>query len=122
MTDNLDDRLREALRAEDPGEEFVQQVMARLPKSGRMTQQWRRIAASNRTLRWVSVSLAVSLLVAVFGVYRQEERSREQGLKARQELIEALRLTSSKLDQVYRAVQAPHDAGAEAGHGADTGA
>jgi hypothetical protein len=55
---------------------------------------------------WLSASLAASLLIAV-GVQRnnQESRERENGLKARREVVEALRVTSQKLNLAYETVK-----------------
>jgi negative regulator of sigma E activity len=107
MSESLEDKLRKALRPVDPGADFTQRVMAQLPTehSGKQTAEqprsnWKRIQA-----RLVSVALAASLIVTVtigWGIY--ELRQREAGLKARAQVLEALQLTSEKLNLAARAV------------------
>jgi hypothetical protein len=70
--------------------------MQRLPRENH--------AATRRWLAW-SAGLAASLLL-VFGIRQQvlEQREQAAGLRAKQELLEALRVTSGKLDLAYQAV------------------
>ena len=62
-------------------------------------------------------ALAASLLVAVLAgqqvaQVREERQARAAGLEASRELMQALRLTSEKLDLAYEAVHAtPEEAG-----------
>jgi len=62
---------------------------------------WRRVSTP--------AALAASLLVAVLlgqqVAIQHAEQERRAGLAARQELMQALRLTSQKLDDAYQAVQ-----------------
>ena len=104
MTDqDLEKRLRDSLRPVEPPPGFANRVLARIEggQSG-SPQRWR--PAHWRFTRWVPVALAASVLVAVIVVH--EYRKREQGLQARQQLIEALRVTGEKLDLAYRVVNA----------------
>ena len=96
MTEELENELRRSLRTTDPGELFTRRVMQRLPHEHR--------AAPRRWLTW-SAGLAASLLLA-FGLRQQvlEQREQTAGLRAKQELLEALRVTSGKLDLAYQAV------------------
>ncbi len=96
MTEELEKELRRSLSADDPGELFTRRVMQRLPHQRR--------AAPRRWLTW-SAGLAASLLL-VFGIRQQvlEQREQAAGLRAKQELLEALRVTSGKLDLAYQAV------------------
>ena len=96
MTDQLENALRRSLRTDDPGELFTRRVMQRLPRENR--------AVTRRWLAW-SAWLAASLLLA-FGLRQQvlEQREQAAGLRAKQELLEALRVTSGKLDLAYQAV------------------
>jgi hypothetical protein len=96
MTEQLEDALRRSLRADDPGELFTRRVMQRLPRENH--------AATRRWLAW-SAGLAASLLL-VFGIrpHVLEQREQAAGLRAKQELLEALRVTSGKLDLAYQAV------------------
>jgi hypothetical protein len=95
MSEELEDRLREALRPVDPGEQFAQGVLSRIaggPSSHR-----------RRFFRWQWAAAAASIAVGMLAFYGWEAR-RAQGLEARRQLIEALQVTGEKLDLAYRAV------------------
>ena len=96
MTEQLEEALRRSLRADDPGELFTRRVMQRLPRENH--------AAARCWLAWAT-GLAASLLL-VFGIRQQvlEQREQAAGLRAKRELLEALRVTSGKLDLAYQAV------------------
>ena len=67
----------------------------------------RRLAARLRPLAWwFSASLAASVVLAV-GVHQhlQQQRLQQSGLEARREVMEALRVTSQKLNLAYEAVK-----------------
>lgn len=103
MSDFLENELRRALRPEDPGDEFTRRVMARL-RTQATTPQPRR-AQPGRLVRWLPAALAASLLVAIMVKHeRTEERLVEDGLRAREQLLLALRMTSQKLDLAYTVV------------------
>jgi len=99
MSDDLEKQLREALRHVDPPPGFAARVSARTQSE----QRHRWLAARHR---WVPATLAASVLLSLLVAYGWQLRhEREQGLAARQQLIEALRLTGEKLDLAYRGVQ-----------------
>jgi hypothetical protein len=96
----LDDELRNALRREDPGEDFTKRVLERaaaLPAK----RNWReRLPAvfGPAGNRWAAGALAASLLIGVGGVeYRRQQRMRAEGEAAKAQLIVALRIAGSKL-------------------------
>jgi hypothetical protein len=105
MSDDLEDRLRQALRPVSPGEQFS----ARLQE--RVTATARPLAPNSRSPRrrvanwWLSAGLAASLLLAL-GIARRASESQERvaGLAARRQVFEALRVTNQKLDLAYRTV------------------
>jgi negative regulator of sigma E activity len=100
MNDDLDGRLRRALRPVDPGEQFTQRVLTRIANEpARSTRQ-----ISRTLMRWASAALAASLILVVLATHSWQARRTQQGLEARQQLLEALRVTSDKLDIAYRAV------------------
>jgi hypothetical protein len=106
MTDELEKRIARALAPVDPPAGFADRVLAALPK------EREAIAATPRPRRWwMPASLAASLLAALL-VHRQIELHTEAraGLEARQQLLEALRVTSDKLDIAWQAVQEPREA------------
>ena len=97
MSDELEDRLRKALRPIDPAEGFVDRVMARIdpvPASKQVRRQ-----------RWFPASLAASALLGVVLIYAWQADRERRGLEARRQLIEALHITGEKLDVAYRGVR-----------------
>jgi len=114
MSNDLDARLRRALRPVDPGEQFTQHVLARIGSEPEDSP----VRVPARSMRWLSVSLAAAVIVGVFVSQQWQARRTQAGLEARQQLLEALRVTSNKLDIAYRAV---NDADRSATAGADSG-
>jgi hypothetical protein len=108
MSEDLESRLRAALRPAAPSEEFTQRLIARITAdqdsevNGRGAGRRRPKASA----WWLSASLAASLLVAV-GIqhHLQERRDTERGLEARRQVIEALRVTSQKLNLAYEVIK-----------------
>ena len=97
MSKDFEQQVRDALRPVDPEEGFDQRVMARISNEP---------ARPRTKVRWaVPLAIAASLaFVAVLGTYQWQERREQQGLEARRQLLEALRLTGEKLDVAYQAV------------------
>jgi hypothetical protein len=96
----LDDELRNALRREDPGEDFTKRVLERaaaLPPK----RSWReRLLAvfGPAGNRWAAGALAASLLIGVGGIeYRRQQRMRAEGEAAKAQLMVAMRIAGSKL-------------------------
>lgn len=107
MNDDLESRLRDALRPIEPRKEFSEQLLARIAESRRPA--WRSASRARRfrsSSWWLAAGLAASLFVAV-GVqhHRAELEQRERGLEARRQVIEALRVTNQKLELAYRVVR-----------------
>ena len=96
MSQDFEKQLRSALRAVDPGEDFTQRVLARVPKA----PQQPRVARFSRFV----AALAASVLLGVVVFHHWQMNRREQGLEARRQLIEALRVTGEKLDIAYEVV------------------
>jgi hypothetical protein len=97
MNDDLDTQLREALKAVDAPPGFTERVMARVASGQQRRPRW----------RWrIPAGLAASALLGL-GIYVQSQQLRleREGLKARREVIEALRLTDEKLDLAVETVQ-----------------
>jgi len=134
MNEDIENRLRGALRRIDPPEGFAERLLAALPEqelparvaalraarpaSARPATapgRWRRLAAP--------AALAASLVAAVFlgqqiGAQRYANEQRA-GLEASRELMQALRVTSKKLDDAYHAVR-EHDAPPASGNAEET--
>ena len=117
MNEDIENRLRRALRPVDPSAGFAERVMRALPAhSPRVTPAPVTVLrAAPRTSRWqrltAPAALAASLVVAVMlGQHVGQQRAESDlraGLAARAELLQALRITSKKLDLAYQAVNRP---------------
>src|SRR5690242_2795279 len=94
MNDDLDNRLRDALRPVDPGERFAQAVLARVAEERVSRRQ-------PLALRCAAAVGAIAL--GTLALYGWQVRH-EQGLEARRQVLEALQVTGEKLDAAYRAV------------------
>jgi hypothetical protein len=126
MNDNLDQELRNALRPVDPGDDFTRAIMARVA-SQTVTELRRPPArppfharALPRALPWAPAALAASLLVAIFATHEShQQQDIAEGMRARQELLQALRVTSEKLDIAYQVVH--NESAADADDHTDAG-
>jgi hypothetical protein len=117
MTDELENQLRRALRPVDAPEGFTARLMQRLPPAAAGGKAPVVVAlpaprARRRTNYALPAALAASLVAAVMlgqHMGQQIETGRQQrelaeGRAASRELMEALRVTSQKLDLAYQAV------------------
>jgi hypothetical protein len=108
MNEDLESRLRGALRPIEPRKEFSEQLLARIEAQSPRSAPTRnpRARGFGPASWWLAAGLAASLVIAV-GVQRQrsELEQRERGLEARRQVIEALRVTNQKLDLAYRVVR-----------------
>ena len=98
MSDELESKLRRALRPVDPGEDFTARVIARV------STEPRHLRARPRHVVWIPLGLAASAILVVVGIYGWNQRQKETGLAARAQVLEALRVTSEKLDLAYRLI------------------
>ncbi len=97
MKPDLEKQLRESLQAVEPADGFAERVQARIERERRRPRAV--------LYRWAPQALAASLLLAALGVYGWHAQRERQGLEARQQLLEALRVTGQKLDLAYRGVK-----------------
>ena len=121
MTEEFENELRRHLRPVDAPEGFADRVLRALPTEVKPAtvvslpppQRSRSISRQFG----IPAALAASLLAAVFlgqhAAEQRELRAEREGLEASRELMQALRLTSKKLDIAYEAVQSLPPAGAE---------
>jgi hypothetical protein len=112
VDEELEQRLRRALEAPEPPAGFSARVMARLAADSPARQPARA------PRRWLAFALAASFALAIalpLAWHYEQERA---GLKARAQLIEALRVSSQKLDLAYRMVNRPAPADGQDGSGA----
>ena len=98
MTD-FEDLLRRALERKDPSADFTARVMARAAHS-------RRPLAWVNWRAWTAAGVAAALCLGTLGL-EMEHRRRErlEGEAARQQLIQAMHITSVKLQQIRKRVQ-----------------
>ena len=119
MNDQFENELRRRLRPVAAPEGFAERVMRALPADVKPALVSAASAPARRRFRDFSMpaALAASLLVAVLlGQQMAVERERvaeREGREASLELLQALRVTSQKLDIAYQAVQSPPPASAE---------
>ncbi len=114
---DVEDELRRMLRPVEPPAGFAERVMRALPErqAPAPVMPLTVVRSTPRTHAWqrfsVPAALAASLVVAVLlGQHvatDRAEREQRAGLAASRELMQALRVTSQKLDIAYEAVQSP---------------
>lgn len=107
--EELERRLRAALKTVDPGAGFAPRLMARVAAEPAPTA---RPARAGAVASWLAFGLAASMVLAVLLAHEWQARRLEQGREARRQLIEALRVTDEKLDLAYRAVNTRESAAA----------
>lgn len=103
----LDEELRNAMRREDPPEDFAERMIAlaaeRKPKIREGFFAW-------SSLRWAAAGI-VCLMLAFAGShyweYRQERAERARGEAAKEQLMLALRIAGSKLQYAQSKIQQP---------------
>ena len=107
MSKDIESQMRAALRPVAPSEEFSQKLIARVVDQP-VQSTARGIAARglHPLAWWLTASLAASVILAV-GVQQhlEQQRLQQSGLEARREVLEALRVTSQKLNLAYEAVK-----------------
>ena len=115
----LENELRRLLRPVDAPAGLADRVMRSLPEHAKPAAI--TVLSAPRRSRMqqfgLPTALAASLLAAVLlGQYTSEQRAlraEQRGIEASRELMQALRLTSDKLDIAYQAVQGPPPSGPE---------
>jgi hypothetical protein len=108
MNEDLESRLRSSLRPVAPRDVFSQDLVSRVAAGARPRRSLRAMAwrPSIRSTWWLSASVAASLLLVLSVQYQmQQERARQNGLEARRQVVEALRMTSQKLNLAYETIK-----------------
>jgi hypothetical protein len=98
VSPELEKLIRRALRPVDPGDDFTARVMAQV------TARPRSLPARSRRTVWIPLGLAASVILISTGIHEWQQRQKEAGLAARAQVLEALRVTSEKLDLAYRLI------------------
>lgn len=108
MSQELESRLRAALRPIAPSAALEKKLIAAVTDKPAFTpvkSGWLRSGAHSR-VRWLSIGAAACVLIAVGMQHRLQQRDeRENGFEARRQVVEALRMTSQKLDLAYEIVK-----------------
>lgn len=108
MNSNFEQRLKAALRPVDPGDDFTVSVMNAVKREQLGSQS--TAPSSRRFTQWASAALAACLVAAItVTVQVHKAREREAGLRAREQVLEALQVTSEKLNLAYRVVHPQTD-------------
>ena len=111
MTEEFENELRRLLKPVNAPSGFADRVLRALPAEAKpatvVALPPRRRSRAREF--GIPAALAASLLAAVFlGQYtaqQRELRAEREGLEASRELMQALRVTSKKLDVAYQAVR-----------------
>ncbi|MDX2149355.1 MAG: hypothetical protein SFV54_01375 [Bryobacteraceae bacterium] len=105
MSDHLENELRAALRREDPPEGFAERVLARTHGAG-----YRPERRARRLPVWSMAAAAACLTMTIgIGEYRERREERARGEAAKQELLEAMRITRAKLRLAQEKVRSIHE-------------
>ena len=97
MNQDTESRLRSILRPVAPSDEFTHKLLAQVAAPA---------IRPGRTKWWLSAGIAASLLLAAGVQYEvRQARERADGLEARRQVVEALRMTSQKLNLAYETVK-----------------
>jgi hypothetical protein len=112
MSNELNDRLRAALRPVDPGESFTRGVLARIASEPPRLPVSTNGAVRRIELRWLSGALLAVVATGCLVAHQWRAQHIEQGQEARRQVMEALRVTSEKLDLAYRVVKDKEHSGA----------
>jgi hypothetical protein len=103
----LEDDLKMALQRTEPSEDFVDRVLARVHQPPPEPSWWERLTVLFRPPRrqWVAASVILSVMIPVAGVeYRKEQRMRAEGVKAKEQIMFAVRVAGSRLHRVQQKV------------------
>ena len=121
MSENFEHELRRALRPVDAPAGFTERVMRALPETREPAivsqepaqRMMKRFAIPMAFAAALVLSVILGQHVAQVQDQRMADEQRAAGLAASRELMQALHVTSQKLDLAYQAVQAPPPAGNE---------
>jgi anti-sigma factor RsiW len=108
---DLENELRSALKRKEPPANFAANVLARIAREPAPRAGWRQALASIWSaprLRWVMAGALACVLIGAGVVHlHRVEQERAQGEAAKAQLIQALRIASTKLNGTWKKVQEP---------------
>jgi hypothetical protein len=94
--ESLEEQLTKALARCEPSADFTKNVLGRVAElEAERAQPWWKIATNGFSLRWAPALAAIALLAG--GMLYQEHERTAEGLRAKQQLLEALRITNATL-------------------------
>lgn len=106
---NLDRQLKRALRRESPAPGLAQRVLERIERESEQSRfmhvpsetQWTR-----RGWRAIAASILLTAFVGGWAAHEAAERRREEGERARDQVLIALRIAGSKVRYAQQEVRA----------------
>lgn len=109
-TDNFESDLHEQLRARAAPAGFTDRVMARVEKRNQ-GRSWRLFFGTRWRPAWSWAAVAALLAITVAGSLEREREQRIAGEHAREQVLLALRITGTTLNQVQQKVNADTNPG-----------
>jgi hypothetical protein len=103
----LEQELKNALRREEPSADFAERVLARLPSIPSRQPSWSetlRNLLRLPALRWATAAALCVAFTVGFVAYRRHQQTVARGEQARQQVMLALHIASSKLNVAIRQV------------------
>ena len=101
--DPLEQRLKEVLGRQDPPAGFTRRVLARIVAPHRKPDPWRRLFLPS--WRMALAGALATVLLAGGGVLYQQRQERLRGEAARDQLLQALEITSLELNRVRQTIR-----------------
>jgi anti-sigma-K factor RskA len=97
----LDDELKQALRRQEPSADFTARVLARCAEADAQKRAW--LSWPNWRLGLATTAAAALLTLGGGTLYQQHEHE-VKGMAAKRQLLLAMRIAGSKLQQVQERV------------------
>ncbi|MEO8027040.1 MAG: hypothetical protein ABI823_11225 [Bryobacteraceae bacterium] len=94
---DIERQLERALERKPPSPEFAARVLAAAQMQSRRRGVW------SNWRQWIAAPLAASLLLLALGIEQRKER--QEGEAAKAQLLQALALTSGKLEKIQELVR-----------------
>ncbi len=106
---SLEHELKNALRREEPAADFTERLLARLPSMPAGKPSWSEALWNlicRPALRWATAAAFCAAFAVGYFAYRRHQQTVARGKMARQQVMLALHIASSKLNfavkQVHR--------------------
>ena len=109
----LEQELKNALRREEPSADFTERVLARLRSTPARQPSWSEALRNFfrlPALRWATAAALCLGLTVGFVAYRHHQETVARGERARQQVMLALHIASSKLNVAIKQVHRTDEA------------